>query len=68
GGIHRWVGETTAFLYDNDTAQKASHQDPNGPAVRLGNGELEINEENLRAAGDWLQTQGKSHLEPKTAS
>ncbi len=68
GGIQRWVGETTAFLYDNKDAQKASHQDPNGPAVRLGNGELEVNEENLRAAGDWLQTKGQSHLEPNAAS
>lgn len=68
GGVQRWVGETTAFLYDNDDSQKKSYQDPNGPAVRLGKGEVNINEEHLRAAGDWLQTKGKSHLEPKRAS
>jgi hypothetical protein len=68
GGVQRWVGETTAFIYDNDDAQKASYKDPNGPAVRLGNGDIEINEEHLRAAGDWLQTRGKQHLESQTAS
>lgn len=68
GGIQKWVGETTAFLYNNDAAQKASYQDPNGPAVRLGNGDLEVNEKNLRATSDWLQNKGKNHLEPNTAS
>ena len=68
GGIQKWVGETTAFLYDNKDAQRASYQDPNGPAVRLGNGELEVNEKNLRATGDWLRTKGNEHLEPKRAS
>jgi len=68
GGIHRWVGETTAFLYDNDDAQAASYKDPNGPAVRLGNGDININEEHLRATGDWLKNRGKSHLEPQRAS
>jgi hypothetical protein len=67
GGIQRWVGETTAFLYDNE-AQKKPHQDPNGATVRLGSGELEVNEAHLRAAGDWLQTKGQSHLEPNAAS
>ena len=61
GGVQRWMGETTAFLYDNDAAQKKSYQDPNGAAVRLGNGDLKVNEKHHRAAGDWLQTQGNNH-------
>lgn len=68
GDVQKWVGETTAFLYDNEDAQKASYQDPNGPAVRLGNGNINVNEKHLRAAGDWLQTKGKQKLEPQRAS
>ncbi|MFB6100904.1 MAG: hypothetical protein ABEK16_06575 [Candidatus Nanohalobium sp.] len=55
GGALVPVAEQTAFLVDDRDHEPAAHQNPNGPEIRLGNDDIEVEEGNLRVSADYFE-------------